>query len=217
MNYLEEYFDKEFCDDLRKARFDEHFKKILYCLDGYDLYDGYQKIFDMSEYKIVGSIFQSFDFNNPTLNINKISNKKPTDVLLFVSTRLDYTDNVEDYIRKLTIENTNPYAKVEIAFCHSEAECEIAGLFFYREYTIDDISKIADKKQLISIAKYILEHPISINGIQNHFGIGFNRASNVITELERLEIISEKQNGKRDILIQDLDKIKYLINTYAFE
>ncbi|MDD4000445.1 MAG: DNA translocase FtsK, partial [Bacilli bacterium] len=61
------------------------------------------------------------------------------------------------------------------------------------------------------IAQYVVENDnASINNIQKRFGIGFNRAQNIVSGLEDLGIVSEGMAGKpRSVLVtmEELEEI----------
>ena len=45
----------------------------------------------------------------------------------------------------------------------------------------------------------------SISAIQRRFRVGFNRAANIMDQLEEQGIVSPLQNGKREILARGAD------------
>lgn len=67
-----------------------------------------------------------------------------------------------------------------------------------------------DELFLYEIAKYCLENEgCSINSIQNAFGLGFNRASRVVTILEDKGIVGQKKGTKgREILVDSYELAK---------
>lgn len=104
-----------------------------------------------------------------------------------------------------------------------EALCEYLVSKYGPDYmfTIDDLKKNYNKSQvsgmglnakdaqaeseelLYSVAQYCVEsQTCSINSIQNNFGLGFNRASRIVSILEERNIVSPKNGTKsRDILV----------------
>ena len=60
---------------------------------------------------------------------------------------------------------------------------------------------------------YCKNNPITVNGIQNAFDLGFNRVQSILQRLERLQIISIKIGTRpRTLLIDDEEEIKYRIH-----
>ncbi len=75
-----------------------------------------------------------------------------------------------------------------------------------------DISNMEADSTIYEVAKYcILEGQASINGIQNSFGFGFNRAQRIVTILEQRHILGPKTASTkgRDVLItlSELDRM----------
>jgi len=60
-----------------------------------------------------------------------------------------------------------------------------------------------DDELFETVARYVVENAnASINNLQKYFGMGFNRAQAIITELERRGIVSESYKGKpREVLV----------------
>jgi S-DNA-T family DNA segregation ATPase FtsK/SpoIIIE len=67
-----------------------------------------------------------------------------------------------------------------------------------------------DDELFETVARYVVENAnASINNLQKYFGMGFNRAQAIITELERRGIVSESFKGKpREVLVdsQELEE-----------
>ena len=63
------------------------------------------------------------------------------------------------------------------------------------------------------IAQYVVENNnASINRIQKRFGIGFNRAQNIMMGLEELGIVSEGMAGKPRTVLVTLEELEDILN-----
>ncbi|HEY8395689.1 MAG TPA: DNA translocase FtsK [Bacilli bacterium] len=64
-----------------------------------------------------------------------------------------------------------------------------------------------------AVAQYVVENnSASINRIQKRFGIGFNRAQNIMIGLEELGIVSEGMAGKPRTVLVTLDELEDILN-----
>ena len=71
------------------------------------------------------------------------------------------------------------------------------------------------KDQLYKVALYCRNNPITKSGIMGEFGFGPIRTKKILNKLEKLDIISMGDSSEGKMLIDDVQKIKYIINTYA--
>lgn len=63
------------------------------------------------------------------------------------------------------------------------------------------------------IARYVVENnSASINRIQKRFGIGFNRAQNIMFGLEELGIVSEGVAGKPRTVLVTMEELEDILN-----
>lgn len=63
------------------------------------------------------------------------------------------------------------------------------------------------------IAKFVVENDsASINRIQKEFGIGFNRAQNIMNALESLGVVSEGVAGKQRTVLITIDELEDVLN-----
>ncbi len=85
----------------------------------------------------------------------------------------------------------------------------------FDELDIDDsnVEAILDFKLIFDIAVYFLNNPVSVLGIQEKFGLGFNRALLMLDTLENYGIISHKDGmGKRKMLCKNEEEIRRKID-----
>ncbi|MDY5983742.1 MAG: DNA translocase FtsK [Anaeroplasma sp.] len=81
-----------------------------------------------------------------------------------------------------------------------------------------EIKRFIEEVHIPHYKKLFINNPITVNGIQNEFGLGFNRTTYILDRLEKLEIISIKLGTKpREILITDKVKIKRRIEALKQE
>lgn len=66
-----------------------------------------------------------------------------------------------------------------------------------------------DDELFDTVAHYVVENAnASINNLQKYFGMGFNRAQAIITELEKRGIVSESVKGKPREVLVDIEELK---------
>lgn len=231
MNNLKEVFGEKFFNDLVNCNFLSDVKEIIKydSLINIDLHD----FVEISKSEIVGSISQYIYDLDEELNYYLINDKEATDCILMISADKDLSlKTVDKMISKIKAKFKNAgfiYGTNIVA--EMDAICRIQALFTYSdkkpeeeikvEYTSNDNIKIEpthkklyeDEKDLLyEIVLTFDENPISINGIQNSFGLGFNRAARIIAKLEELGIISRKTStDPRTLLIKNEEEIKKII------
>lgn len=175
---------------------------------------------------LAGVISQSFKkdtTNFDDLCIDTISNRIPTDGIVLITSGVNLSLKTVDAIIN-TIRNK--YNEINIIFGTSIKEhinrIKVQALFTCpkeetivpKEITDDEATNTEEfhKGLLYHIYLYMLDNGISINSIQQHFFLGFNKTLRIISELEDLGIISKKTGtNKRTILIKDEEEVKKLI------
>jgi S-DNA-T family DNA segregation ATPase FtsK/SpoIIIE len=81
------------------------------------------------------------------------------------------------------------------------------------QYEEDNDGDPQDDEYFPIIAHYVVENNnASINRIQKRFGIGFNRAQNIMTGLEELGIVSEGVAGKPRTVLVTLEELEDILN-----
>jgi len=66
-----------------------------------------------------------------------------------------------------------------------------------------------DDELFETVARYVVENAnASINNLQKYFGMGFNRAQAIITELEKKGIVSESIKGKPREVLVDVEELE---------
>ena len=69
-----------------------------------------------------------------------------------------------------------------------------------------------NQEDMLKAVKYFIEiKEASINLLQTKYNMGFNKAYQIINELEKLNIISHKIKGERTLLIKDFEEAITLI------
>ena len=175
---------------------------------------------------LAGVMSQSFKkdtTNFDDLCIDTISNRIPTDGIVLITSGVNHSLKTVDAIIN-TIRNK--YNGINLIFGTSIKEhinrIKVQALFTCpkeetiapKEITDDEATNTEEfhKDLLYHIYLYMLDNEISINSIQEHFFLGFNKAQRIISELEDLGIISKKTGtNKRTILIKDEEEVKKLI------
>ncbi len=234
---LKEIFNDKFYDDLVKCNFLKDIEEILTIpgMISIDL-DDFVKISDGSE--IVGSISQYFETLDEDYIISRISNKVPTDSIIYFSSdnnlNLKDVDKLIDKLRKqfsndvsivfgATIDpRIKNKIRVQALLTYSNKPKEKVDYSELKKLE-EETNKIVAKREqkwndendlVYNVALYCINNPIAVNGIQNQFGLGFNRTIAILNRLEKLEIISIKLGTKpREILIKNEEEIKNRIYT----
>lgn len=230
---LKDRFSEKFYNDLVKCDFVKDIEQIITSpgIINIDI-DDFKTI---SDGEIVGCISQYFDNLEEEYVINKISDKTPTDCVINISggdmLNLKDVDFLIDKLRKIypnigIIFGSNkndesiPRLKVQALLTHSdkprEDNSENEKLLSETVRVLEERKqKWNDENDLVyNVALYCIDNPITVNGIQNQFGLGFNRVQAILNRLEILEIISIKLGtNPRKILITDEEEIKKRIYT----
>lgn len=174
--------------------------------------------------EIVGAISTVIADPNDKLEINRISNKEPNSCIVNVVSSMNLSihdvDIIINNVKRLGSDLSIIYGttiddkydgkfKVQALFAYSDsiAKAEKPEEIVKEEKTYPSYSD--EKELLYNIALFVIEEGPSLNGIQNQFGLGFNRAMNMMMKLENLGIVSQKSGTKpRTILINDKNVIK---------
>ena len=230
---------KKFFKDLIKCNFIDDIDQIVNLpgIINIDI-DDFKAI---SDSEIVGCISQYFDNLDDDFIINRISNKEPTDCVINVSggdmLNLKDLEFLLDKLRTVYPElniifgsNKNdesiPRLKVQALLTYSDKPKDNKVNRENEKLLSETVKTLEEREQkwndevelLYSVAIYCINNPITVNGIQNEFGLGFNRTTYILDRLEKLEIISIKLGTKpREILITDKDEIKRRIDALKQE
>ena len=227
---LKDRFSEKFYNDLVKCGFIKDIEQITRTpgLINIDIDD----FKTLSDGEVVGCISQYFDNLEDDYVINKISDKVPTDCVFNVSggdmLNLSDLDLLIDKLRKVYPDlniifgsNKNdesiPRLKVQALLTYSDKPKDNRENRKMEKLLSETIKVLEERKQkcndendlVYNVALYCINNPITVNGIQNQFELGFNRVVAILDRLEKLEIISIKVGTKpRRILITDKDEIK---------
>lgn len=213
-------------DDLLKCDFIKDIEDILSNegLINIDFHD----IKAVCKGEIIGSISAVIEDLDDELKINRISDKEPNGCLLNVTSsmnlRLQDIDIIIGKIKKLGSDLSFIYGTY--IDNNYDGKYKIQALLTYNDGIVAETNKdrkeplkeekvyssYDEKELLYNAALYVIDNGATINNIQVKFGLGFNRALNILNELEELGIISQKVGtNPRNILISDKNKIKELI------
>ena len=177
--------------------------------------------------RITGALSQMFKNNfidSGELCIDTINDLVPTDCIVLITSgyniSLQTVDKIISVIR-------DKYNGINVIFgtCINEyinKKIKVQALFTCPKEEITTPKEIHEeeatnteefhKDLLYNIYLYMFDNEISVNSIQEHFFLGFNKALRIISELEDLGIISKKTGtNKRTILIKDDIEAKKLI------
>ena len=178
--------------------------------------------------EIIGAISAVIEDLDDELEINRISDKEPNGCLLNVTSsmnlRLQDIDKIIGKIKKLGSDLSFIYGtNIDNNY---DGKYKIQALLTYNDGIVAETNKnieeplnenklyssYDEKELLYNAALYVINNGATISNIQVKFGLGFNRALNILNKLEELGIISQKVGtNPRNILISDKNKIKELI------
>lgn len=178
--------------------------------------------------EIIGAISAVIEDLDDELKINRISDKKPNGCLLNVTSsmnlRLQDIDKIIGRIKKLGSDLSFIYGtnidnnydgkyKIQALLTYNDGIVTEANKDIGEPLNEDKLYSSYDEKELLyNAALYVIDNGATINNIQVKYGLGFNRALNILYKLEELGIISQKVGtNPRNILISDKNKIKELI------
>lgn len=194
----------------------------------------------VSNDEVIGAISQYISNPYEELKPTIISDKYPNRCIIYITSKdgklmLSDIDIITDKIRKrfgnidfifgcgTNLRSSNGLG-VHALLLHGNEEAinekndaqkkETDELVAKRERQEEEYNKIwmHENELIYNVAMYCKNNPITVNGIQNAFDLGFNRVQSILQRLERLQIISIKIGTRpRTLLIDDEDEIKYRI------
>lgn len=173
---------------------------------------------EFSKYEVVGVVSKETDDFKEPFEMKRISDKDANAFIVNIIS--DYhlsfgeiDDVIYNALELGTIKNAiygiklddnlKTRLKVQVIYLYNES-CKIEGEI-KRCYNNDN-------DLVYDIALHFIDgNPIKISEVQSSFCLGLNKTLNIFERLEKLGIISSKSNNKRELLINNKEKIKELI------
>lgn len=157
------------------------------------------KTLGLGKLDIIISNIRKMGTNNMNINIGTVLNDDMKDeikVLIIFSHNEFQDDNTDIMNKEIGINNEKLIKK------HDDKNITSIPIKFSNENEL-----------LYIVASFIIDNDLSVNSIQQYFGLSFIRIFNILKTLEELGIISKYDNeNQRKVLITDKEKIKELIN-----
>jgi len=217
---LKEVLNYRFYNDIIKCGFENELDRMAN-EDGLINIDT-DDIVKLSKSMVIGSISEVIDDVNKDYSIKLISDIEPNECIFYIHSGTNLSLGMVDL---LLDKLKNKYKKINILFgvnCNNDDKdkIEVNALLLNSNYKkkeakvkenkIKNESSDIDNDLLYRIAESCIKNnAISINALQVEFGLGFNRCSNLVSKLEDLGIVSERNGSNpRDILIKDMNEVK---------
>ena len=179
-----------------------------------------EDVLQLSAGEVVGTISQNMITPEEDYHIHLISDQIPNECLFYmvadknvsVETVKQLLNKLRKYYRDIEITYGISYHSEETGVVEIDAllvHKQIGNLNFSEEQPTGDTRDWqTDNEIMDQVAVFYIDHPITIRNIQDHFGLGFNRAQRIVNRLEQLEIISKAtETASRKILITDKEEI----------
>ena len=201
---LKEVLPVKFYNDLVKCDFIKDVEFMLYNpgLINIEIDD----IIAISNSDLVGTISQVLNTTDDEFDYKIISDKEPTDCIFNIVSK-DNDLSLDD-INKLILKIREKYNNINIIYGTYIVPFDENGKFIinvilthsdkpikrkidYNDKPINDTNTkyptSKDEKELLyNVACYCVNNPITVNGIQSNFGLGFNKVQSLLNILEGL-------------------------------
>lgn len=215
------FFSETFLKDIKEYNFEKDLEEIVNNMKNMIITIDFEDLNLMSNEKIVAFLSSTISDISDKIEINKVRSSQPSKCMLIISG--DHNMNVgviKDIICKIEMIYGELFYIIGIYINEAlNGKYKIQGIFssdmnetnYNQANDNTDISE-GKRRLLYDITLFMKNNDISINDIQQKFGLGFNRTSKIINILEDLNIISAKVGTKpRKLLIDDSFKIKEII------
>lgn len=211
-------FDEGFWRDVMYSDFGGDLKEILENMNDMIISVDCDDFNRIAKGKITNFISTLVSSDEDSFNVKNVRNINPTDCILVLSGNKNLSIGFINKIIKI-VERRFGNINFTIGIYVNDSigdYCKVQGVFSCSNEMLNDIDSSEKIDEFWGIRKllydicvfFVKEGDISINSMQQRFGLGFNRALKIMKLLEDMDIVSQKIGTKpRKVLTDDLDEI----------
>lgn len=211
-------FDEAFLEEVIHSRFSGDLKEIVENMNDMIITIDFDDFDRLAKGKITNFVSTLVSIDDDSIDYKNVRDINPTDCILVLSGNENLSIGFINHIIKIIekrFKNINITFGVRVNDSIGDY-CKVQGIFASNNEINDEINLSEESDNSLGIRKLLYEicvffvdkDTVNINSMQQRFGLGFNRAQNILKLLEDLNIISPKiGTTPRKVLIDNLEEI----------